>query len=59
MASAGGNDEDKQKPTLKQLGIREIMEQMESIVEVKYSGGYGRIITEADPLQRRMRVFFS
>jgi hypothetical protein len=42
----------KKNPLLKRLGMREIMEQMETIVEVKYSGRYGSIITEADPLQR-------
>jgi hypothetical protein len=48
----------KQKPALKRLGVREIMEQMESIVEVKYSGRYGSIVTEADPLQRHIMDAF-
>jgi transposase len=42
----------KQSPALKRLGVREIMEQMETLVEVKYSGRYGSIVTEVDPLQR-------
>jgi transposase len=42
----------KRSQALKRLGVREIMEQMETIVEVKYSGRYGSIVTEVDPLQR-------
>jgi transposase len=39
-------------PVLKRLGVRDVMEAMETIVEVRYSGRYGSIVTEADPLQR-------
>jgi hypothetical protein len=42
----------KECPELKRKGVREIMEAMETIVEVKYSGRYGSVITEVDPLQR-------
>jgi transposase len=42
----------RQSPALKRLGVREIMEAMESLVEVRYSGRYGNIVTETDPLQR-------
>lgn len=42
----------KQSQTLKKKGVRDIMEAVESIVELKYSGRYGKIITEIDPLQR-------
>jgi transposase len=42
----------KQHPSIKHLGVREIFEKMETIVEVTYSGRYGKIITEVDPLQR-------
>jgi transposase len=48
----------KQSPALKRLCIREIMERMETIVEVKYSGHYGSIITEADPIQRDIMEAF-
>lgn len=40
----------KLRPILKRMGVREIMEQMESLVEVRYSGRYGSIIIETDPL---------
>jgi transposase len=39
-------------PSLKRLHVRDIMEAMETVVEVKYSGRYGSIVTETDPLQR-------
>jgi transposase len=42
----------KNNQLLKRMSVREIMEQMESLTEVKYSGRYGSIITETDPLQR-------
>jgi transposase len=42
----------KNHQSLKRLRVREIMEQMESLTKVKYSGRYGSIITETDPLQR-------
>jgi transposase len=42
----------RQSSTLKRLGVRDIMEAMEAIVEVRYSGRYGSVVTEADPLQR-------
>jgi transposase len=42
----------KQSPALKRLGVRDIMEAMETIVKVRYSGRYGSVVTEADPLQR-------
>ena len=42
----------KESTELKRKGVREIMEAMETIVEVKYSGRYGSVITETDPLQR-------
>jgi hypothetical protein len=44
----------KQAPMLKRLGVRDIMEQMETIVEVRYSDRYGSVVTEADPLQREI-----
>jgi transposase len=39
-------------PKLKNLTVREVMEAMETIVLIKYSGRYGHLITEAGPLQR-------
>jgi transposase len=42
----------------KRLSIREIMEAMETIVEVKYSGKYGSLITETDPLHRTIMAAF-
>jgi hypothetical protein len=44
----------RQSPTLERLGVRETMEAMETIVEVQYSGCYGNIVTEIDPLQRNI-----
>jgi transposase len=42
----------------KYLTVREVMENMETLVKIRYSGRYGSIITEPDPLQREiMRVF--
>jgi hypothetical protein len=48
----------KQSPELKRLSVRDIMEAMETIVEVRYSGRYGSVITEADPLQRTIMDAF-
>ena len=48
----------KQNQEIKRLSIREIMEAMESIVEVKYSGKYGSLITETDPLHRSIMDAF-
>jgi hypothetical protein len=42
----------KQSTTTKRMGVRDVFEKMETISEVTYSGRYGKIITEADPLQR-------
>jgi transposase len=43
---------------LKHKTIREIMEAMETVTEIRYSGRYGKIVTEIDPLQRDiMKVF--
>jgi transposase len=39
-------------PSLKRISTRDIMEAMETIAEVTYSGRYGSIVTETDPLQR-------
>jgi transposase len=39
---------------LKHLSIREIMDALETIVEVRYSGKYGKVVTESGPLQREI-----
>ena len=45
------------KPTQK-LGVRELMEHMESITQITYSGRYGSVITEANPIQREILKAF-
>jgi transposase len=46
------------RDSLKHKTIREIMEAMETVVEIKYSGKYGKIVTEIDPLQREIMETF-
>jgi transposase len=41
-----------QHDKLRNLTVREIMELMETISEVRFSGRYGKIVTEAGPIQR-------
>ncbi|MDR1915431.1 MAG: hypothetical protein LBQ58_02530 [Synergistaceae bacterium] len=48
-----------QHNALKGLTVREIMEAMETIVEVRYSGRYGKIVTETGPLQRDIMDAFA
>ena len=48
-----------QHDKLRGLTIREIMEAMETISEVRFSGRYGKIITEADPIQRYIMDAFN
>lgn len=43
---------------LRHLTIREIMEAMEVISEVSFSGRYGKIVTEAAPIQRKIMDAF-
>jgi len=43
---------------LKYLTVREVMEQMETLVKVKYSNRYGQVFTEVTPLQRRIMDVF-
>jgi transposase len=40
--------------TLKNMTIREIMETMETLVQIKYATRYGQVITEAGPVQRKI-----
>ena len=39
---------------LKYLTVREVMEEMESLVDSKYSGRYGEVFTERSPIQRHI-----
>jgi len=44
---------------LRGLTIREIMEAMETVSEIRFSGRYGKIITEIDPIQRIIMEAFN
>lgn len=48
----------KRSKELKNLTVREVMEAMETITEIKYSGRYGSLITEAGLLQREIMAAF-
>ena len=48
----------KDDKTLKNLTVREIMEQMETLVRIKFSGRYGQLHTETTPIQRRIIEVF-
>ncbi|MDR1397267.1 MAG: hypothetical protein LBJ14_06005, partial [Desulfarculales bacterium] len=39
--------------TIRNLTIREIMEHMEAVTEIRFSGRYGKVVAEADRLQRK------
>ena len=39
---------------LKYLTVREVLEEMESLVEIRYSKRYGKVLTERAPIQRRI-----
>ncbi|OVE80926.1 hypothetical protein BVY04_04550 [bacterium M21] len=39
---------------LKYLSVRDVMEQLETITQIKCSGRYGEVLTEASPLQRKI-----
>ncbi len=43
---------------LKNLTVREIMEHMETLVRIKFSGRYGQILTEAGPIPRKIMEVF-
>ena len=43
---------------LKFLTVREIMEEMETLVKVRYSNRYGTVFTETTPIQRRIMDIF-
>lgn len=44
--------------SLKYMGIRETMEHMESLVQIRFSGRYGSIVSEFDPVQRAVLAAF-
>jgi hypothetical protein len=44
---------------LKHFTIREIMDALETIVEIRYSGRYGKLVTESGPLQRDILKAFN
>ncbi|GHV57173.1 IS4 family transposase [Deltaproteobacteria bacterium] len=48
----------KSNPKLKNMAVREVLEAMETVVMVKYSGRYGHLVTEAGPLQRDILAAF-
>jgi transposase len=43
---------------LKNLTVREIMENMETLVKITYSGRYGQLYTETSPMQREIMKAF-
>jgi len=38
--------------------VRELMEEMETLVRIKYSNRYGEVFTEPTPVQRRIMDVF-
>ncbi|MCG2760781.1 MAG: IS1634 family transposase [Candidatus Delongbacteria bacterium] len=40
--------------TLRNLTVREVIENMETMVQITYSGRYGRLYTETSPIQRKI-----
>jgi transposase len=43
---------------LRNLTVREVMEDMETLVRITYSGRYGQLYTEASPIQRKIMEVF-
>ena len=43
---------------LRNLTVREVMEDMEPLVQVKYSHRYGQLLTETNPIQRKIMAAF-
>ena len=48
----------KQDKVLKNFTVREIMEHMETLVKIKFSGRYGQLYTETYPNQRKIMEVF-
>ena len=45
-------------PKLKLFTVAKVMEEMETLVKIKYSGRYGSVFTETAPVQRRIMELF-
>ena len=43
---------------LRNLTVREVMEDMETLVQIKYSHRYGQLYTETNPIQRKIMATF-
>lgn len=43
---------------LRNLTVREVMEDMETLVRITYSGRYGQLYTETSPIQRKIMDVF-
>ena len=43
---------------LRNLSVREVMETMETLVKITYSGRYGQLYTELSPMQRKIIEVF-
>jgi len=43
---------------LRNLTVREVMEDMETLVRITYSGRYGQLYTETNPIQRKIMEVF-
>ncbi len=43
---------------LRNLTVREVMEDMETLVKITYSGRYGQLYTETSPIQRKIMEVF-
>jgi transposase len=48
----------KEDKILRNLTVREIMENMETLVKITYSGRYGQLYTETSPIQREIMKTF-
>lgn len=44
---------------LRNLTVREVMEDMETLVQIRYSHRYGQLYTETNPIQRKIMVAFN
>ena len=48
----------KKDEKLKYFTVRKVMEEMETLVKIKYSNRYGQVFTETTPIQRRIMNLF-
>lgn len=49
----------RENPVLKNLTVREIMEEMQTLSKITYSNRYGELYTETSPIQRKIMEFFN